>query len=364
MRSLLEPLSFRNGSSAPNRVALAAMTNLQSQPDGTLGDDELVWLRHRAEGGFGLLCTCASHVALDGQGWANELGVYDDKLLPGLRTLAATLRAQGGLALMQLFHGGVRAPSSVTGLQPWSASEFTEERPDFEPPRAATGEDILRVVAQFRAAAERAVAAGFDGVELHGAHGYLLSQFLSRTQNTRDDAWGGPFENRARLLRTVLREVRAAVPKAVVGVRISPEDFGQARGLDLDESLELARWIADDGADFLHLSLWDTFRTTSKRVDRHPIPLFREVLPSDVRIVVAGRIWTRDEGEKALALGADMVALGRSAVANPDWPQRIAEPRWAPKRPPLSRAELRARGLSESFVEYMTRWKGFVGDEP
>lgn len=363
MPSLHEPLSFRNGSSVPNRVALAAMTNQQSKPDGSLGDDELVWLRHRAEGGFGLLCTCAAHVALDGQGWAGELGIYDDKLLPGLRTLAGTLRAQGGLALVQIFHGGARAPSSVTGQQPWSASAFTEDRPDFEPPRAATGEDILRVVSQFKAAAERAVAAGFDGVEIHGAHGYLLTQFLSTAQNLRDDAWGGAFESRARLLRTVLREVRAAVPKAVVGVRISPEDFGQSRGLDLDESLQLARWIADDGADFVHVSLWDAFRTTNKRVDRHPLPLFRDAVPSDVRILAAGRIWTRDEAEKVLALGADMVALGRSAIANPDWPKRVLDPKWSPKRTPLTRAELRERGLSDTFVTYMKRWKGFVADE-
>src|SRR5690606_35508424 len=110
----------------------------------------------------------------------------------------------------------------------------------------------------FRDAAVRARRAGFDGVELHGAHGYLLSQFLSATMNRREDAWGGSFENRARLMREVVRAVRAAVPASfLVGVRLSPEDYFTARGLDLDENVTLAGLLADDGMDFLHLSLWD-----------------------------------------------------------------------------------------------------------
>src|SRR4051812_44883895 len=117
---LSSPISFRNGVRAPNRLALAPMTNLLSHDDGSLSDEEQRWLTLRAEGGFGLVSTCASHVALDGQGFEGELGIFDDRLLPGLTRLATALRERGALGLVQIFHGGARAPSKLTGQQPWS----------------------------------------------------------------------------------------------------------------------------------------------------------------------------------------------------------------------------------------------------
>ena len=354
---LLTPFRFRNGVVAKNRVWLAPMTNLQSHADGSLSDDEQRWLARRADGGFGVIETCAAHVAEDGKAWDGEMGISSDAMLPGLTRLAADLTARGSLNLVQLFHGGVRADAKLTGTPVWSASAVEDGG---VLPREATEQDITGAIAHFRDAAVRAQKAGFQGVELHGAHGYLLGQFLSVVNNTRTDKWGGPFENRARLLRETLRAVRAAVPASfVVGVRISPEDFGQARGLDLDESLQLARWLAEDGADFLHVSLWTSSKNTKKRPEAHPIPLFREVVPADVPIVVAGHLWTRADAEGALALGADGVALGRSAIANPSWPRDIEDPAWEPRRPPFTVAELGERGLSEKFARYMSRWKGF-----
>lgn len=358
---VLTPFAFRNGKTARNRVALAPLTNMQSHADGSLGDAELHFLEARAEGGFGVVETCASHVSRDGQGWDGELGIHDDRLLPGLSRLASSLRERGAVSIVQIFHGGARAQERLIGERPWSASEIEG---DPAAPRAATMADIERVIGDFRDAAARAHRAGFDGVELHGAHGYLLSQFLSSTMNRRDDAFGGSFENRARLVRECTRAVRAAVPASfVVGVRISPEDWGQAKGLDLDESLTLAKWLADDGIDFLHVSLWDSFKNTTKRPTEHPLPLFRAVCPSDLPLFVAGKIWTRAEAESLLALGADVVSLGRSAIANPDWPLRARDAGFEPKRPPLTREELRARGLSDGFVTYMQRWKGFVVEQ-
>jgi 2,4-dienoyl-CoA reductase-like NADH-dependent reductase (Old Yellow Enzyme family) len=358
---ILDPMTFRNGVRARNRVWLAPMTNSQSHADGALSDAEHEWLAMRSRGGFGVVETCAAHVALDGQGWAGELGVYDDALLPGLRRLAATLAGDGAVGLVQIFHGGVRAPSSLTGAQPWSASVF--EAKGAERPREATLEDITRVIAQFRQAAARAEAAGLSGVELHGAHGYLLCQFMSRTMNPRTDGWGGSLEGRARLVRETMRAVRGAVsPGFVVGVRLSPEDFGNARGLDLDESVQIARWLCDDGADFIHLSLWDSSKNTAKRPEEHAVTLFRAALPREVPLVVAGSVWTRADAEALLEKGAAAVALGRAAIANPDWPLRVVDASWQPRRPPLTTAELEERGLSPRFAEYMRNWKGFVAD--
>lgn len=359
---LLSPLRLRNGAVAPNRVWLAPLTNMQSHADGALSDSELRWLTRRADGGFGVIETCAAHVAADGQGWPGELGVHDDRLAPGLARLAAMIAARGALGIVQLFHGGRRADPQLTGQPVWSASAV--EQPDSPTPRAATEEDLARIVAQFVAAAERCRRAGFAGVELHGAHGYLLAQFLSAVQNQRGDAWGGALERRARLMLDTLRAVRAAVPASfVVGVRISPENYGQSVGLDLDENLALAGWLADAGIDYLSLSLWDAARMTTKRPDAHPIPLFRAALPRDVPLVIAGKVWTRADAERALERGADAVALGRAAILNPDWPRRCDDPSWEPTRPPVTTAALRALDLDATFATYMRRWKGFVQDD-
>jgi 2,4-dienoyl-CoA reductase-like NADH-dependent reductase (Old Yellow Enzyme family) len=354
MPSLFEPLVFRTGLTARNRIILAPLTNMQSHADGSLGDDELRWLLSRAEGGFGVVMTCAAHVSKDGQGWPGELGVFDDALLPGLTRLATALRERGATSIAQIFHGGLRADPSVSGTVPWSAS-------DDEGVRAATADDISRAIGQFADAAARAHAAGFDGVELHGAHGYLFTQFLSATQNRRTDEWGGPLDRRARLVRAALRAVRARVGSSfAVGVRLSPEDFGNARGLDLDESVQTARWLAEDGADFIHLSLWHAFTNTMKRPDEHAISLFRAALPSDVTILAAGAIWTRADAEQVLERGADAAVLGRAAIVNADWPLRAIDPMWEPRRPPVTIESLRASGLSQRFAESMRRFKDFV----
>jgi 2,4-dienoyl-CoA reductase-like NADH-dependent reductase (Old Yellow Enzyme family) len=358
---LLSPLRFSNGVTAKNRLWLAPMTNLQSRDDGSLSDDELRWLAVRAKGGFGVVETCAAHVAEDGQAWRGELGIFADRLVPGLARLAAAVAERGALGIVQLFHGGLRADPRLTSVPTWSASAIEEA--GLSVPRAATEGDILGVIGRFRDAAVRARAAGFAGVELHGAHGYLLGQFLSATQNQRTDRWGGSWENRARLLRETLRAVRTAAPAPfVVGVRLSPEDWGQAKGLDLDENLVLARWLVDDGADFLHLSLWDATKRSRKRPEAHPLSLFRDVVKEQVTLVAAGGVWTRGEAEALLREGADAVAIGRAAIANPDWPLRVGDASWAPRRPPLTRAELRERGLSEAFALYLRNWKGFVAD--
>lgn len=361
MTRLAEPAAFATGVTAPNRCWLAPMTNQQSHADGTLSDDEHAWLLRRA--GFGVVETCAAYIADDGKGWPGELGVTSDLHDPGLARLATDIAATGSLGVVQIFHGGVRSPSELIHQQPWSASAFREDTPGFEVPRAADESDILRAIDQFADASARSRRAGFHGVELHGAHGYLLSQFLSRTMNPRTDGWGGDLVGRARLVRAATRAVRAATPPPfLVGVRLSPEDFGNARGIDLDETLQVAAWLADDGVDFIHVSMWDWTKNTTKRPEANAIPLFRAALPDRVRLVAAGKIWTRDDAERVLDLGADFVALGRAAIANPDWPRQILDPAFEPLRPPHAADDLARKAVSPTLVGYLRRWKGFIAD--
>ncbi len=357
---LLEPFTLRCGLTLPNRIALAALTNGQSHPDGTLGDDELKFLVRRAMGGFGLVCTCAAYVGLDGKAWTGELGLDRDADLPGLTKLATEIKQHGATAFAQVFHGGGRADPSLSGESTWSATAWTDPKPGFVIPREGTTDDIARAIASFVAAAVRVQRAGFDGVELHGAHGYLLSQFLSRTTNARGDGWGGDLVGRARLIREVMQRVRAACgPAFAVGVRLSFEDFGNAKGQDLDDNLQVARWLVDDGADFIHASLWDHTKPSVKRPERHVLTELRAALPKDVAILTAGKIWTHAEAEAVLALGADVVALGRSGILNPDWPRLPDE---AIRRPPMTRYDLAERRVSKVFQDYLTNWKNFVAD--
>lgn len=357
---LFSPLVLREGVVSRNRIWLAPLTNMQSHADGSLSDDELRFLSMRATGGFGLVETCAAHVAQDGKAWPGELGVHDDAMIPGLTRLAAALRAGGALASVQLFHGGLRASEEVSGLPIWSASAYEEGVVTL--PRAGTEEDIAGAIEAFARAAERCAKAGFDAIELHGAHGYLLSQFLSTVYNRRTDRWGGSLENRARLIRMVLRAVRDRAPSLVRCVRLSPEDFGQTKGIDVDEAIQTARWLAEDGMEVLHLSLWRAAKNTTKHPEQHATRLFRDALGPSVRIVTAGRILTRADAEAQLALGADAVALGRAAIANHDWPLRVQGDRPLAMEP-VTEAHLLSEGLSPGFAGYMKQWKGFVAGE-
>ena len=357
---LFDPITLRSGTVLPNRIVLAPMTNGQSLEDGRLGDDELHWLARRADGGFGLIETCAAYVALDGKAWEGELGIDRDDDLPGLARLAAGIRDAGAIGMVQLFHGGVRATRKLSGEQVWSASTWQEDGPTFEVPRAGTTDDIARVIVRFADAAARAQQAGFDGVELHGAHGYLICQFLSRTQNTRTDGWGGDLTGRARLIREIMRAVRARCgTRFAVGVRLSLEDWGSAKGMDLDDNVQVARWLVDDGADFIHASLWSADKNTAKYPDKHPITMLRAALPADIPVIACGSLWTRGSPERAMSRGADLIALGRAGILNPDWP-KLVRAGGEPIRPPMSIPDLAERAVSARFAQYLTRWKNLV----
>lgn len=361
---LFTPFIFpASGKLMPNRIALAPMTNQQSHDDGTLGDDEYNWLVRRAKENFGMIITCAANVSADGQGWKGELGIYDDKQLGGLTRLAKGIQQYGSLAVVQIFHGGARSPENLIGTQPWSASAHT--MPHAKVPvevRAAALEDISRVIADFVAAAKRAERAGFDGVELHGAHGYLLHQFLSTATNHRTDEWGGSFDNRNRLLRTVLQKIKAVVKKDfLVGVRLSPEDKYTFQGIDFDESVALAKLLAQDGADFIHLSPWEAAKKPDKyaTADKALITFFHEAIPA-TPIIVAGKIWNRAEAEQVINLGADIAAVGMAAIGHADWPALVKDNTTEPSHMPFTVEHLQKQDLSAPFIEYMKRWKGFV----
>ena len=173
MNSPSDPFKFqRTGKITRNRTVLAAMTNKQSHKDGTLSDAEINWLVHRAKGGFGIITTAATHVSKDGQSWDGEFGVFDDLHLEQLNKLTNLIRKEESLSFAQLFHGGCQSSERLTGSVPLSSSQNISKGSNSGYSREANDEDIYRIIDDFTDAANRCVAAGFDGIELHGAHGF------------------------------------------------------------------------------------------------------------------------------------------------------------------------------------------------
>ncbi len=232
--------------------------------------------------------------------------------------------------------------------------------------REATEADIQQTILDFERAAKMAYEAGFDGVEIHGAHGYLLHQFLSSQTNLRQDAWGGSFENRNRLIRTILINIKAKMPASfLVGVRLSPEDKYTYKGIDFDESLNLANQLVTDGADYISVSPWDAFKKPEKYLasEKSIIEYFRERLPTHAPMMIAGEIWTATDAEKALHLGSDFMAIGKAAIANADWPTAIKNPYYQPAKPPYTSKQLAKAALGTGFIDYLKLRPGFVAEE-
>jgi 2,4-dienoyl-CoA reductase-like NADH-dependent reductase (Old Yellow Enzyme family) len=359
MTSLFEPLAFARGPAMKNRFMLAPLTNLQSHADGRLSDDEFRWLTFRAKGGFGLTMTCAAHVQREGQGFPGQLGIFSDDHLPGLTRLASAIKEEGSVAIAQLHHAGMRSPADLIGQAPLCPSDNDETKA-----RALAPQEIEVLTEDFIAAAVRAQAAGFDGVELHGAHGYMICQFLSAETNRRDDRWGGSLENRTRLLHDIIEGIRARTPaNFMLGVRLSPERFG----LKLAEIRDVAAGLMRGGQlDFLDMSLWDVFKepVETEFQGRSLMSYFTDLDRGRTRLGVAGKILSGDDAARALANGANFAIIGRAAILHHDFPRRIeADPHFKPVSLPVTAAYLRNEGLGPKFVGYMQGWKGFVAEE-
>ncbi len=339
-----------------NRFMLAPLTNLQSHTDGTLSDDEFRWLTMRAEGNFGLTMTCAAHVQATGQGFPGQLGIFDDKHLPGLARLAEAINQTGSHSVVQLHHAGMRSPKELIGEAPHCPSDNAEFGA-----RAMSGDEVRQSFDAFVAAARRAEKAGFHGVELHGAHGYLIGQFISAEVNQRDDEYGGSYENRVKFLKDLIDAVRAECGKDFsLGVRLSPERFG----MDLMEIRRLAGELMVSGKlDYLDMSLWDTFKLPADEAhhSRSLLGWFTDLPRGDCRLGAAGKLTTGAACQKALDEGLDFVVIGRGAILHHDFPEKLeADPDFTPIALPVPEPHLRQEGLGDAFVNYMKTWKGFV----
>lgn len=354
MRSAFDPLSIGAGAIACNRLMLAPMTNCQSHSDGSISEDEANWLLMRARGGFGSVMTCAAYVHASGQAFAGQLGISSDAHIAGLQSLALALRKAGSVSFVQLHHGGERASAALTGqavVCPWEQANAH---------RLSTHE-VERVVQDFVAAASRAERAGFDGVEFHAAHGYLLGQFLSAERNLRHDAYGGSFANRRRVLDLILAETRRLSSRQFqIGVRLSPERYG----LDTLEMLELAESLMRTSAvDYVDMSLWNCFAPAqdARLSGRTLIECFAALTRGSAKLGVAGNIRSTRDVQQCLDVGVDFALIGRAAILHHDFPEHVRRnPDFIARSLPIPRADLALQGAGEKFIDYLAGWDNFV----
>ncbi|RYU81034.1 NADH:flavin oxidoreductase/NADH oxidase [Hymenobacter persicinus] len=336
MSSLFSPLTLR-GLTLKNRLVVSPMCMYSSQ-DGFANDWHLVHLGSRAVGGAGLIITEAAAVAPEGRITPDDLGIWKDEHVPGLRRITEFVRAQGAAIGIQLAHAGRKASTYTSwkgeGQVPESEGGWTTVAPSAEAfaanyprPVALDQAGLRQVVADFRAAALRALEAGFQLVEVHAAHGYLLHEFLSPLSNHRTDEYGGSFENRIRLLLEVVEATRAAWPAELpLLVRISATDWTEG-GWTADESVALARELHARGVDLLDCSTGGNVPAATIPVGPlYQVPFAEKVKKeTGLRTGAVGLITTAAEAEALITNGqADLVLLAREFLRNPYFPLHAA----------------------------------------
>ena len=254
-QSLLCTPTEINGMILKNRLVKSATYEAMATEDGSVTDKLIDFYTSLAKGGVGLIITGYAYVQENGHCMPFQTGVYRDENIPGLRKMVNAVHAEGGKIALQIAHSGRQTTSALVGGQTPMAPSAIEADPSFHTePRAMTTGEIAETIDAFAAAAVRCKEAGFDAVQLHGAHGYLISQFLSPYTNRRTDEWGGNTENRMRFVKEVVKKVRGAVGSDYpVLIKISVEE-GVENGLTLDESCIIAKGLAEDGVDAIEVS--------------------------------------------------------------------------------------------------------------
>lgn len=314
------PFTLPSGLTLKNRLVLAPMTTYSSNQDGTLAADEVPYLERRAKGGFGAIITAAIYVHPTGKAFVGQWSASGPEFLDSLREAADAIHRGGAAAILQLHHGGRQCPPSIVGT-PISASAIASDAPNAVVPAAATQEQIEDIIAGFAQAARLAKQAGYEGVEIHGANTYLVQQFVSPHSNRREDEYGA---NRNLFSIQLFQAVRAAVgPKFTVGYRLSPEEPWEP-GIRLGNTLSLIDDLINQGIDFLHVSLRD-FRQPSIHGDSEGPVLARiiEHVNGRVPLIGVGSVLKGEDAEALIALGADLVAVGRAAISDPEWPAKV-----------------------------------------
>ena len=326
---LFQTYTLNNGITIKNRLAVAPMTHFGSQADGLISDQERTFLSNRA-GDMGLFITAATLVQKDGKAFHGQPEATGEHCLDSLKETAQILQQQGAKAILQIHHGGSKAIDDLLdGLDKISASANEAEHA-----REATAEEVEALIASYAQAADLALRAGFDGVEIHGANGYLIQQFYSAQSNRRNDQWGGSLENRMRFPLAVVDAVVAVREKHqrddfIIGYRFSPEEPGED-GLTMTETGALIDILVQKPLQYLHVSLWEFDKKIRRGGDtaQTRMQFIHERINGKLPLIGVGNLFTADQILAAYETGwAEFIALGKTVMINPHIATQIREGR-------------------------------------
>lgn len=326
---LFQPLTLNNGVTVKNRLVVAPMTHFGSQADGLISNQERTFLSNRA-GDMGMFITAATLVQKDGKAFHGQPEATGEHCLDSLKETAQILQQQGAKAILQIHHGGSKAIDDLLdGLDKISASASETEHA-----REATAEEVEVLIASYAQAADLALRAGFDGVEIHGANGYLIQQFYSAQSNRRNDQWGGSLENRMRFPLAVIDAVVAVREKHqrndfIIGYRFSPEEPGDD-GLTMTETGALIDALVQKPLQYLHVSLWEFDKKIRRGGDtaQTRMQFIHERINGKLPLIGVGNLFTADQILAAYETGwAEFIALGKTVMINPHIATQIREGR-------------------------------------
>lgn len=324
----MKQVQLANGVVLKNPLVMAPMTTQLSYFNGVVTNDEVTYYANRSKD-VSMVITGATNVQKNGKGWFGELGVYDDSHIEGLTRLAKGIQQQGAKAILQIFHAGRMTSRAVLdGEQPVSASSIKAERTNAETPRELTDTEIYEVIADFKQGTRRAIQAGFDGIELHGANTYLIQQFFSPHSNRRTDDWGGTLDKRFKFILLLVKELSQLIAEEaseefIFGYRFSPEEY-ETPGIRMADTAYLIEKLLEWPLDYLHVSLNDYHRE-SNEVDyqgQSILTWVHKVINGRLPLMGVGGVTTSADVEQVLQ-DAELVAVGQALLIDPDWGGKI-----------------------------------------
>ncbi|AOM84526.1 NADH-dependent flavin oxidoreductase [Salisediminibacterium beveridgei] len=364
MYTFLKPYTFNNGMTVKNRIMLAPMTNFASAENGEVTDDELAYYRERSQG-VGTVLTAVANVTPGGKGFPGEIGIDRDDQVAGLSKLAQTIQGEGAKAIIQMFHAGRMAPPDLLpDKETVSASAVAPERDGATTPRELTEDEIQSIIQAFGDATRRAIRAGFDGVEIHGANTYLIQQFFSPHSNRREDEWGGSVEKRMRFPLAVVQEVLEAAKEAeqpfLVGYRISPEER-ENPGITMEDTLTFVNELAKQELDYLHISVQDFFAGSMRDASdqRSRVQMIQDEVGEKIPVVGVGSLHTPDDVERAMAGNVPFIALGRELIVEPKWIEKVEAGQESEIRTDMSVNDREALVVPESLWNVIVNTPGW-----
>jgi 2,4-dienoyl-CoA reductase-like NADH-dependent reductase (Old Yellow Enzyme family) len=328
-RGLFEPFQFNNGVRLKNRIVMAPMTNFSSNSDGTVSDAEVNYYARRSKG-VSMVITACTYVTPNGKGFPGEFAGDRDEMIPSLNRLASAIKKEGAKALLQVFHGGRECPPNlVPNGEIVSASAVASERAGSVTPRELSEEEIEDIIHGFGETTRRAINANYDGIEIHGANGYLIQQFFSPHSNRREDKWGGTLEKRLTFPLAIVDEVKKVVKEHakapfIIGYRFSPEE-PETPGITMADTLRLMDALADRGLNYLHVSQTDYKAVPRRGIEdkRTRLEIIQERVGDRIPIIGVGSIYQAEDALDAIKTGVPLLALGRELIIDPDWVEKI-----------------------------------------